>query len=104
MPRQKEKKTHPDDASRTIDRFCELEAISRFSYYKMRRNGHGPEELHIPGTEVVRITKDAHDRWRERMQELAATKQGKIENARRVALRRSAGKRSALLKRGERVA
>jgi hypothetical protein len=56
-------------------------------------------------TEICRITVDAHQRWRERMLELAATKQGKLEAARRVAQRRVAGKRSAALsKRGERAA
>lgn len=101
---KEEKQTHPD-ASRTIDEFCALENISRFSYYKMRKNKHGPKELHIPGSEIVRITAEAHAEWRERMQELAVTKAGKLENARRVAQRKLAGKRSVeLAKRGERVA
>ena len=104
MARKEEKKTHPD-ASRTIVECCDLENIPRVSFYQMRRNGFGPEDLRVPGSDLVRITKDAHERWRERMQELATTKQAKLENERRVALRRTAGKRSAALaKRGERAA
>lgn len=114
MPRTDEE-TLPEDASLTIDRFCALEDISRFTFYKMRRAGHGPEELRIPGTEIVRITKDAHARWRASLQERQETKAAKLENDRRVAQRVAAGKsaakraaegksRAVRTKRGERAA
>jgi hypothetical protein len=111
-----EKQSQPNVAALTIDSFCEQNAISRFTYYKMRRAGYGPDELRIPGTEIVRITPDAHERWRASRQEHEQTKAAKLENERRVAQRKAAGKRAAeraaerksdgaaLTKRGKRAA
>ena len=77
--------------SLTIKEFCELEQLSASTYFKMRRAGHGPAELRIPNSEVVRIAPVAILAWRERMTKLGATQQAKLERQRRVAQRRAAG-------------
>ena len=56
--------------SKTIPQFCEAENLSASSYFKLKRLGLGPDEMRFPGTEIVRITPEAHRAWRERMTEL----------------------------------
>jgi hypothetical protein len=87
------------NASLTIDEFCDCEKISRWTYFAMRRNGHGPDELRVPGTTIARITPKAHEAWRTRMEQVAKTKAMKLESARRDVQRRLAGKASAAAKR-----
>jgi hypothetical protein len=77
--------------SKTIPQFCEVENLSASSYFKLKRLGLGPDEMRFPGTEIVRITPEAHRAWRERMTELSQTKQAELERQRRVAQRRDAG-------------
>ena len=77
--------------SKTIPQFCEAENLSASSYFKLKRLGLGPDEMRFPGTEIVRITPEAHRAWRERMTELSQTKQAELERQRRVAQRRDAG-------------
>jgi len=57
------------DASKTIKGFCAAEKISRSEYYAMKREGWGPDEAWIG--RLVRITPEAHERWR-RQRERAA--------------------------------
>ena len=82
--------------SKTIPQFCEIENLSASSYYKLKRAGLAPDELHVPGTEIVRITATAYREWRERMATLARTKEAEIERARRAEQRRAAGKSAAV--------
>jgi hypothetical protein len=77
--------------SKTIPQFCEVENLSASSYFKLKRLGLGPDEMRIPGTEIVRITATAHRGWRERMIALGQTKQAELERQRRVSQRRAAG-------------
>jgi hypothetical protein len=61
------------ERSLTVKEFCALERMSPSAYYKMRREGHGPAELHIPGIELTTITATARREWHERMVELGQT-------------------------------
>jgi hypothetical protein len=54
----------------TIRQFCILENVAVATYYKMRRLGHGPDEMRIPGTALVRITQQARRDWHARIGEL----------------------------------
>lgn len=87
--------TIEDPRNRMIDDFCKIENICSTEYFTMRKRGHGPAELRIPGSRVVRITQAAHLEWRQRMAELATSKAGELETARRRELAKVAGKRSA---------
>ena len=63
------------NASLTIDGFCDAEHITRPVYYDLRRDGRGPDEMRL-GPQVVRITPEAHARWRAaREAETAAAKE-----------------------------
>jgi hypothetical protein len=48
--------------SETIPEFCKSERISRSEYYVMRREGWGPDEMHVG--RLIRITPEAKQRWR----------------------------------------
>jgi hypothetical protein len=85
---------NPDD-SRTIDEFCVDKNISRPSYFKIRRLGLGPEELRIPGTSIVRITRRAAEEWEERMARLSLEDAAKHERQRRKEHARRAGQAAA---------
>jgi hypothetical protein len=50
------------EASKTINEFCAHERISRAQYYALKKVGKAPAELRIDG--VIRITPQAHARWR----------------------------------------
>jgi hypothetical protein len=87
-----------DQRSLTIGEFCAIELRgSKATYYKLRRQGHGPEELIIAGTNIKRITPQAIAAWREQMKKLADTKAAKREEAKRQRQRIAAGKKSATL-------
>jgi len=75
--------TNDPRGSLSILEFCQTENICKTSYYKMRRQGVGPEESLIPGTSIIRISMEAHDAWRERMKALGATKAAALERERR---------------------
>jgi hypothetical protein len=53
--------------------FCKAEGISLATYHKMRKAGHGPQEMRVPNTTIVRITPEARKEWHERLKQLAAT-------------------------------
>jgi hypothetical protein len=59
------------EASKTIDEFCEHEKISRAKYYQLRKIGKGPVELRVGG--VIRITPQAHAKWRRKYTKPSAT-------------------------------
>jgi hypothetical protein len=81
--------------SLTIRQFCDRENLSAASYYKMRRLGYGPAEMHVPGTEIIRITPQAHREWRARLEQQGKTKEAALERTRRAEQRRAAGKTAA---------
>src|SRR4029077_14232362 len=82
---------HDIKPSKTIPQFCEAENLSAPSYFKIQRLGLGPDEMRVPGSEIVRIAATAHREWRERMAALSKTQQAELERQRRVAQRRAAG-------------
>jgi hypothetical protein len=96
-----EKKAARADQSKTIQQFCDVENISLASYYAIRRKGHAPTELRVPGTDIIRITPEAHADWRARMAEFAVSEEAALERQRRVAQRSAAGKRAALARHGD---
>jgi len=61
----------PLGASLTIMGFCATENISRAGYYKLKKKGLGPDETRIGG--IIRITPEAHTRWRRRHTKRAAS-------------------------------
>jgi hypothetical protein len=85
----------PKPKSLTVSEFREAENMSASFYYKMRRMGLGPQELHVPGTGFTRITPEAHAEWHERMAKLGESKAAELERARRLEQRRIAGAAAA---------
>jgi hypothetical protein len=65
------------------------------TYYKLRRLGLTPDELHVPGTNIRRITPKGDREWIARMGELTKTKEYEREAERRTALAKKAGKLAA---------
>jgi hypothetical protein len=63
------------ERSYTIPEFCARYGISPFTYHKMKRMGHAPVELRVPGLSFVRITRRAAFAWENRMEELQKTEQ-----------------------------
>ena len=72
--------------SLTILEFCAAEKISRGKYYELQCNGTGPDELRVAG--LVRITPEAHARWRRKSTPTAkvarAQRDERAEQARRA--------------------
>ena len=56
MPLPDEDDALDREPSMTINEFLAVERMSRSSYYKMRALGYGPAEMHVPGTEIIRIS------------------------------------------------
>jgi hypothetical protein len=89
-----------EERSLTIPEFCAAEQISEPTYYKMRSLGLGPQEMRFPGLRAVRITPQARDAWRKRMENPTPKMRTQIEadhKARSDHLR-AAGKRSAKIR------
>src|SRR5262245_53391687 len=59
--RKRSKRRKPGDAH-TIPSFCESNAISESTYYKLKRQGRGPREIEID--KRVIITPEAQADWR----------------------------------------
>jgi hypothetical protein len=74
----------------TIAQFAETVQICEATYFKLKRQGLGPEETRFG--HVVRISPDALREWRQRMREMQETKAARLEAARRTAHSRAAGK------------
>lgn len=75
--------TNDSDASLTIDEFCRLEHLSRFSFFRLRQRGLAPKVLCIPGTRILRITPEARHRWHAEMATLAEQDAAQLEQERR---------------------
>jgi predicted DNA-binding transcriptional regulator AlpA len=54
-----------------VPEFCDANGISQSKYYELKRAGRGPREMRI-GSKGVRISKEASEEWRRRMEEIAA--------------------------------
>jgi hypothetical protein len=78
------------EPSLTRAQFCELEQISHSTYTRMRRAGHGPVEMRIPGVNLIRITPKARADWHARMAKLADSRAMRLEAERRSAMARHA--------------
>jgi hypothetical protein len=48
----------------TVGEFCVAHRIGLNTYYKLRKAGKAPDEMHPPGTKKVLITKESAARWR----------------------------------------
>jgi hypothetical protein len=83
------------EPARTIPEWCEGKRICPATYYKLKRLGLTPDELHVPGTNIRRITPEADRAWVARMAELTKTKEYKREAQRRTDLAKKAGKLAA---------
>jgi hypothetical protein len=81
--------------SLTVAEFCTAEHISLATYYKMKRGGFGPDEIRIPGTNVVRITQAARAAWQRRMQQQQHSRAARTEAARRRRQTSEAGRLAA---------
>jgi hypothetical protein len=79
----------------TISEWCRAKGICIATYYKLKKLGLTPAELHIPGTNITRITPEADREWIARMAELTKTKEHAREAERRVAMAKKAGDKAA---------
>lgn len=82
--------------SRSLTRaqFCELENMSLSTFHKLKRAGNGPAETHFPGMTFARITPEARREWHARMEEWRKSDAAKLEQQRRIAVARAAGKKA----------
>jgi hypothetical protein len=81
--------------SLTRRQFCTVENISLNTYSRIKRTGHGPVEMFLPGTRVARITSVAHAAWRRAMLAYSNSAAAKLEEARRSKQASAAGKIAA---------
>jgi hypothetical protein len=79
------------EAAHTIREWCASKRICLATYHKLKRLGLTPDELHVPGTNIRRITPQADRDWIARMAELTKTKEYKREAERRSDLAKKAG-------------
>jgi hypothetical protein len=83
------------EVAHTIREWCESKRICLATYYKLRRLGLTPDELHVPGTNIRRITPEADRAWIARMAELTKTKEYEREVKRRAVMAKKAGDKAA---------
>jgi hypothetical protein len=79
----------------TREEWAASKSISIATYHNLKKRGLAPEELEVPGTNLIRITAKADREWEARMRELAATDEHKRERERRSATARIAGRLAA---------
>jgi hypothetical protein len=95
MPRQL--RNIPDaERSWTIPEFCVAEGITPPTYYELKKQNLGPEELRY--LRVVRITPAARAEWHKKMQSAKAKRAANIEAQRMAARARLAAKASVASK------
>jgi hypothetical protein len=78
----------------TIDAWREIEALSKSTYYALRKAGLGPRELRVPRSKIVRVV-ESHASWRERMAALAKSEAGALEEMHRHKQAAMAGQTAA---------
>jgi hypothetical protein len=85
------------DEARPLTRaeFCKLERMSLSTYHKIRRSGHGPDEMKFPQMAFVRITPEARREWHQSIEEYRKSKAAELEASRRSALAQAAGRKAA---------
>jgi hypothetical protein len=84
-----------NETARTIAGFCRCKNFSLSTYFKIRREGNGPDEDRVPGTKIVRISPEAERAWDQKMRALAREEAAKLEAERRRAQASAAGKQAA---------
>jgi len=84
------------DRALSIDEFCATENICPATYYKLKRQGFGPAELRLPGTNIIRVTPEARRAWHALMAEQAQSEQAQLEERRRQEGARRAALAAAL--------
>lgn len=93
-PRSTTADAHADDVRNlTIAEFCKVEHISKFSFYKMKKEGLAPQVLEIYN--IKRITPEARAKWHAMLMRRQQQKAGKLEAQRRVKLAQQAGRIAA---------
>jgi hypothetical protein len=80
------------EVARTIPQWGQSKQICIATYHKLKKLGLTPDELHIPGTNIKRITPEADREWIARMAELTKTKEYEREAERRTTLAKKAAK------------
>ena len=95
MPRRNSATTGIDENEKSfsIAELCRIENISISTYYNLKNEGLGPEEIYFRST--VRITADARRAWHAKLKKHRETKQAQLEQERRTALRKVAGQIAA---------
>jgi hypothetical protein len=68
----------PDNGSLSVSDFCALENVSPSTFYKERRQGRTPDEMIVAG--MIRITPQAHTRWRRKREKAARKAAAKTES------------------------
>jgi hypothetical protein len=61
-----------EERSFSIREFCVLENITTSSYFKIRKSGHGPREMRLPGSSIVRISPEARREWHAKLEKMSA--------------------------------
>jgi hypothetical protein len=86
-----------EERALTIAEFCDVENLSRATYYKLKRLGYGPEETRIlvAGVVLIRIAPAARLDWHKKLAALRDSEAGALEFARRQAQAVVAGKLAA---------
>jgi hypothetical protein len=85
----------------TIQQWCARRNYSLATFYKLKKTGHAPEIVYLPGASTPRITQRADLEWEKRMLRLAKQEPERREAERRRAQRVAAGK--AAVARGNHV-
>ena len=76
----------------SVAEWCRAKGICVATYHKLKRIGLTPEELRVPGRNIIRITAEADREWVARMREMTKTKEYERETQRRRAMASKAGK------------
>ncbi len=84
-----------EDRALTVAEFCALERMSLTTYHKLKKSGHGPDEVRFPGMSFVRITKEARAEWHAKIEEWRKSEAVALEQQRRSAEAKRKGKLAA---------
>lgn len=82
------------NSSQTISEFCISENISKFLYFRLKREGRAPREMR-PGGRIVRITAEARRDWHLLMEAEARAQATGLERQRYAEQSRTAGRLAA---------
>jgi predicted DNA-binding transcriptional regulator AlpA len=79
----------------SVPELCNRVGISQTTYYKNRAAGHGPREMRMPGSSIVRISPEARREWYAYLEQLAATEEVEQDRKQRIAKTSQAGRTGA---------